>query len=305
MRFQLTRRASLAAAAALAFTPLIGCATADTTADPTSTTANRAAADSAFEQELQQLESEYDARLGVYAIDTGTDEVVEYRADERFAYCSTHKAFSAAEVLRQTPLDELDEIVTYTEDDLVTYSPITEKHVDTGMPLRDIAAAAVSYSDNTAANLLFHELGGPSGLGDALKEIGDETTHVDRLETELNEATPGDIRDTSTPEALATTLSKYTLGDVLPEDKRDILNDMLKGNTTGDNLIRAGVPDDWTIGDRTGAGAYGTRNAIAVAWRPDGDPIVFAIMTSRDDKDAEYEDALVAEATKVAVDALT
>ncbi|ASU85137.1 class A beta-lactamase [Nocardiopsis gilva YIM 90087] len=305
MPIQLTRRAALAAVAALSFAPLFGCAAGGTSPGSTSASAAQTAADASFEQEFKQLEKEFDARLGVYAIDTGTDEAVSYRADERFAYASTHKAFSAGAVLQQTPLEELDDIVTYAEDDLVSHSPITEKHVDTGMPLRDVVDAAIRYSDNTAANLLFRELGGPKGLGEALKEMGDETTHVDRVETELNEAAPGDIRDTSTPEAMATTLRKFTLGDTLPADKREILTDMLKGNTTGDNLIRAGVPDDWTIGDRTGGGGYGTRNAIAVAWRPNGDPVVFAIMSSRDDKDAEWNDKLVAEATEIAVDALT
>ncbi|MBB6170519.1 beta-lactamase class A [Nocardiopsis mwathae] len=305
MRFHLTRRASIAAVAALAFTPLTGCATADTTATPASTTANRAAADSASEQEFQRLENEFDARLGVYAIDTGTDQAVAYRADERFAYCSTHKAFSVGALLRQKSIEDLEEVVTYTEDDLIGYTPITEKHLDTGMTWREISEAAVQYSDNTAANLLFRGLGGPSGLEDALREIGDDTIRMERIEPDLSEAEPGDIRDTSTPEAMADTLRKFTLGDALPEEKSEILNDMLRGNTTGDTTIRAGVPDDWTIGDRTGTGGYGTRNTIAVAWRPDGDPIVFAIMSSRDKKNAERDDALIAEATRVAVKALS
>ncbi|QBI55508.1 class A beta-lactamase [Streptomonospora litoralis] len=307
-----------AAAAALAMAPLASCAAAEESAAPAAsgssapgTPPGAAAAPGQkpvppgeYRPELLRLEREFDADLGVYALDTGSGEVVSFGADERFAYASTHKAFSAGAVLEQTPMEGLDRRITYTEEDLLDYAPITEKHVDEGMELRAVIDAAVRYSDNTAANLLFEELGGPAGLQAALKEIGDDTTHVDRTEPELNEAAPGDIRDTSTPEAMAATLRKYALGDVLPEEKREILVDMLRRNTTGDDLIRAGVPEGWTVGDKSGAAAYGTRNDIAVLWPPEGDPIVMAVMSERDAEDAEYDDALIAEAAEAAVGAL-
>ncbi|MFC3997581.1 class A beta-lactamase [Nocardiopsis sediminis] len=295
MHVPFTRRAGIAAVAALTLAPLAACSAAQT-ATPASqeTTASPDA-------EFERLEEEFDARLGVYAVDTGSEEDVAYNADERFAYASTFKALAAGAVLEQNSLEEMEEVVTYTEEDLVDYSPITEEHVDTGMTLMELCDAAVRYSDNTAANLLFEELGGPAGLGAALAGIGDEVTHVDRIEPELNEATPGDIRDTSSPRAMATSLGAYTLGDVLPEDKSAILVDLLKRNTTGDALIRAGVPEGWVVGDKTGAGHYGGRNDIAVIWPPEGDPILMAVMTSRNEQDAEYQDALVAEAAAVAV----
>ncbi|TDQ55414.1 class A beta-lactamase [Actinorugispora endophytica] len=303
MPIQLTPRVKFAALAAAALIPLTGCAAADD-APALEAAAGTAESPAPYEEEFERLEGEFDARLGVYAVDTGTDEAVAFNADERFAYASTHKAFSVAAVLRQNSVEELDEVVTYTEDDLVDHSPVTERHVDTGMTLREIGDAAVRYSDNTAANLLFEELGGPEGLDAALEEVGDDVTQVDRIETELNEAVPGDPRDTSTPRAMATTLREYALGDALPAGKRVILTDMLQGNTTGDALIRAGVPDGWEVGDKTGAGGYGTRNDIAVLWPPHGDPVVLAVMSSRDAEDAEHDDALIAEAAEVVVDAL-
>ncbi|MFC8684390.1 BBI family class A beta-lactamase [Brevibacillus porteri] len=260
---------------------------------------------SAMDQKFAALETKFDARLGVYAIDTETDVVVAYREDERFAFASTYKALAAAAVLHQKPLEELDKVITYTKDDLVTYSPITEKHVATGMTLREVADAAVRYSDNTAGNLLFKELGGPKGFESALRQIGDSVTTSERYETELNEATPEDMRDTSTPKALATSLRAYTVGDVLSSDKQTILIEWLQGNTTGDKLIRAGVPKDWKVGDKTGAASYGTRNDIGIIWPPNKKPIVIAVLSSSDKQDATYDDALIAEATKVAVDALT
>ncbi len=260
---------------------------------------------SAMDQKFAALENKFDVRLGVYAIDTETDVVVAYREDERFAFASTYKALAAGAVLHQKPLEELDKVITYTKDDLVTYSPITEKHVATGMTLREVADAAVRYSDNTAGNLLFKELGGPKGFESALRQIGDSVTTSERYEPELNEAKPEDIRDTSTPKALATSLRAYTVGDVMSSDKQTILIEWLKGNTTGDKLIRAGVPKDWKVGDKTGAASYGTRNDIGIIWPPNKKPIVIAVLSSRDKQDATYDDALIAEATKVAVEALT
>jgi beta-lactamase class A len=127
---------------------------------------------------------------------------------------------------------------------------------------------------------------------------------VVRTEPGLSEAVPGDDRDTSTPRAMATSLEAFTLGDALPEDKREIITDMMIGNTTGDALIRAGVPDDWEVGDKTGLGGYGTRNDIAVLWPPEGDPIVLAVMSTREVQGAEPDDALIARAAEVVVRSL-
>ncbi|WP_243633201.1 class A beta-lactamase [Paenibacillus xerothermodurans] len=257
------------------------------------------------EQSFAQLEQQFAAHLGVFAIDTGTGRTVAYQADKRFAYTSTFKALAAGAVLLNSSTEELDENITYSADDLVTYSPVTEKHVTTGMTLREICDAAVRYSDNTAGNLLLKRLGGPAGFEAALRQIGDTVTQADRYEIDLNEAVPGDDRDTSTARALATSLQAFALSDVLPENERSILTDWLKRNTTGAELIRAGVPQGWTVGDKTGAGGYGTRNDIGIVWPPNGDPIVMAVLSSRDTQDAAYDNALIAHATKVAVNALT
>ncbi|MEK4197980.1 class A beta-lactamase [Cytobacillus sp. FSL K6-0265] len=252
-----------------------------------------------------QLEEKYGAKLGVYAIDTGNEETVAYQEDERFAYASTFKALAGAVLLKENPISILDEKRMYTKEDLVTYSPITEKYVDEGMTVREIAKAAMQYSDNTAGNLLFAELGGPAQLEKALRAIGDDVTEMDRLETELNEATPGDTRDTSTPKALATNLRMLGLTDELSEEKREIFQEWFKGNTTGDTLIKSGVPTDWIVGDKSGAASYGTRNDIAIVWPPNDEPIVIAILSNKQEKEAEYDDQLIGEATKIVIETLT
>jgi beta-lactamase class A len=259
---------------------------------------------SSSDKEFEQLEKDFDARLGVYAIDTGSDKTITYQPDERFAFASTFKALAAGATLQQNSLNELDEIITYTKEDLVAYSPVTENHVGTGMTLRELCEAAVRYSDNTAANILLETLGGPKGFEAVLRQNGDRVTLAERLEPDLNEAIPGDSRDTSTPKALATSLMAFSIGDSLPSEKRLIFTDWLLGNSTGDTLIRAGVPEGWEVGDKSGAGGYGTRNDIAIVWPPNREPIVMAILSSREKKDAKYNDRLIAEATKITLDIL-
>jgi beta-lactamase class A len=266
---------------------------------------NQSEADSKEEKEtgygFKELEKEYDARLGVYALDTGSNQSVSYRADERFIYASTHKALAVGALLKKKSIDDLDKKINFTEKDLVNYNPITEKHVDTGMTLKELSDASIRYSDNTAGNLIFEAIGGPKGLMEVLRGIGDDVTEPDRIEPDLNNVEPGETRDTSTPKALAESLQAFTLGNALPEEKQNLLNDWLKRNTTGDALIRAGVPEGWIVGDKTGAGSYGTRNDIAVIWPPDGFPIILAVLSSREKADAEYDDELIAKATEIAI----
>ncbi|MGR8009517.1 class A beta-lactamase [Streptomyces hypolithicus] len=311
-RTPVRRRVALATLAGIAALPLSGCAATSDTASPArsgptppaSKPSTSAPADTRTEREFGRLERKFDARLGVYALDTGSGRTITHRPDERFAYASTCKALLAGAVLDKNSLRQMDRLVRYGRDDLIANSPIAERHVATGLTLRELCDAAVRYSDNAAANLLFRELGGPRGLQDALRALGDNVTRCDRYEVALSDAVPGDPRDTSTPRALATDLRAYVLGTTLPADKRAVLTDWLKRNTTGDKAIRAGAPDGWTVGDKTGTGGYGTRNDIAIVWPPGAAPIALAVLSRRDTKDAERDDALIARAAEVTFDAI-
>ncbi|MFC8128378.1 class A beta-lactamase [Streptomyces sp. NPDC057302] len=308
------RRTVLGALATLCLVPLVACADGDSSASSSpSTVKTKAAASSktagtteSSARAFKALERKFDARLGVYAVDTGTGREVAHNAGERFAYNSTFKALAAGAVLRKYSLSGLDRKVTYSKDDLVANSPVTEKHVETGMTLGELCDAAVRYSDNTAANLLFDKLGGPKGLDAVLEDLGDDVTRMDRREPDLSSWVPGEKRDTSTPRALAKDLRAFVLGDVLRKGERAQLTKWLRTNTTGDHTIKAGVPKSWVVGDKTGTGTYyGARNDIAVVWRPDGAPIVISILSNRADKDAEPDDKLIAQAASVVVDSLS
>lgn len=300
MTTHLTRRSLLGASALV---PLAGWSA--TVATPAGAVAHGRDRSRGVGRALRALERRHDARLGLHVVDTGTGRTVAHRADERFPYCSTFKALAAAAVLGRHSRAELDVLVPYTAADLVDGSPVTSQHVGTGMTLREICDAAVRFSDNTAGNLLFRDLGGPAGLQRALRRLGDRTTRVDRIETALGTAVPGDPRDTSTPRALAADLRRVVLGRALPADRRAILTDLLVRNTTGDKTVRAGLDPSWTVGDKTGTGlAYGVRNDIAVTWPPGRAPIVIAALSRRSRPDDAPIDALLADATRIAVGAL-
>lgn len=254
---------------------------------------------------LARLEDRRDARLGLAAIDTGTGRTFGYRADERFAMASTVKVPLAATVLHQLSDRELERRLFWSEDDLVPYSPVTEMFVDSGMTVRQLVDAAVTLSDNTATNVLFDLVGGPGAVDARLAELGDTTTSVDRVEPDLNDWVPGEVRDTSTPAALADTVRRLTLGDGLGRSDRRLLDDELGDSVTGAGLVRAGVPDSWLVGDKSGSASYGIRNDVAVVRPPGRAPWVVVVMTAHDSPDAETDDELVAAATRILVDRWT
>jgi len=232
---------------------------------------------------IVDVEQRLNARLGVVLHDLGSGRIWAHKADQRFPMCSTFKALAGAAILARVDRGEEDlaRRVVFQASDLVTYSPITKEHVGgDGMPIGEICAAAITTSDNTAGNLMLKALGGPEGLTRFLRSIGDATSRLDRWETELNEAKPGDPRDTTTPAALTATLQALALGTALTPKSRDVLVGWLVANKTGDAKVRAGVPKDWRVGDKTGAGEYGTNNDTGIIWPPNRRPILFTILTT-------------------------
>ena len=232
------------------------------------------------EQQLADLERRHGGRLGVAILDTGNQRIIGHRGDERFALCSTFKALAAAFVLARVDRKEEDlaRLVVYGKEQLVPYSPTTEKHTgEGGLSIGSLCEAAVTLSDNTAANLLLDSFGGPQGLTQWLRSIGDQVTRLDRREPELNENRAGDPQDTTTPIAMLQTLHTLMLGDVLSGASRDQLTAWLVSNTTGDKKVRAGVPRDWRVGDKTGSGANNASNDVAVLWPTHRAPLIVTV----------------------------
>ena len=247
---------------------------------------------------VKRVEDRLDARVGIAIYDEQTGKNWQYHADDRFPMTSTFKALACAGVLARVDAGEedLDRVIMVRQSDLVTYSPVTEKRVgDPGMKLSEMCEAALSVSDNTAANAVLDSLDGPQGFTRFMRSIGDEVTRLDRRETGLNEAVPGDPRDTTTPNAIAAGLRKLVLGDVLTPASRQRLTDWLIGNKVGDALLRAGVPKDWRVADKTGGGGHGSRSIVAVMWPPHRKPVIAAIYITETDASFDARNAAIAE----------
>lgn len=254
------------------------------------------AADNPVTEAARQAESRLEARVGLAIHDTGSGESWLYKADERFPIASTFKVMACAALLaRQDAGDEnLDRRVGIALADLVTYSPVTEGWVGQEVGLGALCTATMRTSDNTAANKVLEAIGGPEALTAFMRSLGDRTTQLDRWETALNEGTPGDPRDTSSPAAMAASLEKLVLGDALSSSSREELTGWLVGNEVGGPLLRAGIPGDWRIGDRTGAGGHGSRGVVAVIWPPERAPIIAAIYITQTEATMEQRNEAIA-----------
>jgi len=261
--------------------------------------------DAEYNLAFSKLENDYGVKLGIYALDTETNKEIAFHADERFAYCSTFKALIVGAILKQDSLEQLQQVVKYKQEDVLSYAPVTKNNVDKGMTIGELCNAALRFSDNTAGNLLLNHIGGPNGFKSALNQLGDNVTQPASIEPKLNENIPGDIRDTSTPRQLAIDLQAYTTGKILTDDKKKILLDWMMGNTTGNTLIRAGAPANWIVADKSGSGLYGRRNDIAIVMPPNKKPIIIAILSTHDIKEAKYDDKLIAQASKIVFDFFT
>ncbi|MGY4572902.1 class A beta-lactamase [Bradyrhizobium sp. USDA 3256] len=232
-----------------------------------------------LQQEFARIELATSGRLGVAVLDMETGLRASRRGDERFPMCSTFKALASAAVLHRVDRGEssLDQRVQIEAKDILAYAPVTKGRVGSAMTLSELCAAAIKLSDNTAANLLLREIGGPAGFTSFFRTIGDNVSRLDRWEVELNEAVPGDPRDTTSPVAMLKDLQRVLLGDVLSAASRQKLVDWMVANKTGDARLRAGVPRDWRVGDKTGTGERGTYNDIGVFWPPGRKPIVVTV----------------------------
>jgi beta-lactamase class A len=252
----------------------------------------------------QQLEATAQGRLGACILDTATGQVHGHRADERFMMLSSFKLLASALVLARADRgqESIERRITYTKQDLVTYSPVTEKHAGApeGMSLAGLCEATITTSDNTAANLILASYGGPEALTRFARELGDDTTRLDRNEPSLNTGTAAALLDTTTPRAMALTMQKLLLGNALSPASRQRLQQWLVGNTTGDKRLRAGLPTGWRVGDKTGTNRTDA-NDIGIAWPANGRaPLIITAYLAESGADSATKDATLAGVARIA-----
>jgi beta-lactamase class A len=263
---------------------------------------------SQFAGDLDKIEVESAGRLGVAVLDTLSGERTGRRVDERFPMCSTFKLLATAAILARVDAqrERLDRRINFAASEVVVNSPVTkDRHGGTGMSLAEVCEAAMTVSDNTAGNLLLASLGGPAGLTAYARSLGDTVTRLDRIEPELNEAVPGDRRDTTTPGAMLANLHALALGNALSAKSRDQLVQWLVGNKTGDTRLRAGFPAGWRVGDKTGAGEHGTTNDVGLIWPPDRAPVIVAVYLTGTSATGERRNATLAAVGRAVTSALS
>lgn len=225
-----------------------------------------------------QLEGTNGGRLGVAVLDTASGERSNYRADERFPMCSTFKFLLVSAVLQRGDgrREALDRAVSIPPKPLLFNSPLTEPNAGGTMTIAALCHAALTRSDNTAANLLLETIGGPAGITNFSRSLGDTVTRLDRWETSLNESLAGDLRDTTSPGAMTGDLKSVLLGNVLSRPSRDQLTLWMAASLTGLERLRAKLPAGWRAADKTGTNGEHTSNDIAVLWPSGKPPIIVA-----------------------------
>ena len=243
-----------------------------------------------------KLEQDHGARIGVAVIDADGRESWSHRGDERFPLTSTFKPLACAAVLARVDSgrEELGRRLIFSADDLVTYSPVTEERVESGISLAEACEAAITLSDNTAGNLLLSAIGGPGELTAYLRSLGDDRSRLDRVEPDLNEALAGDPRDTTTPRAIVATFRALLLGDALSAESRGRLENWMVNDKVADALFRANLPRGWEIGDKTGAGGYGSRAIVALIRPPDRLPVLAAVYVTGTTASFSERNAMIA-----------
>lgn len=243
------------------------------------------------------IERQAAGRLGIAVLDTGTGRIEGHRLDERFPMCSTFKWLAAALVLRRVDLgqESLQRRIRFGREALIRHSPVAETRVDDGMTLAELCEATITVSDNAAANLILATFGGPQAVTRFARTLGDTMTRLDRTEPALNEARPGDPRDTTTPRAMATALRAAVVGDALSAPGRAQLVQWLVATRTGSERLRKHLPVDWQAGDKTGTGSRGTTNDVAVFWPARGAPIVVTAYLTETEASPERRNAALAE----------
>jgi len=303
-----------------------------------------------LERDVVAAETRSGGRLGVAVVEPTSGQRWVHHAGQRFPLQSTFKAPLAAAVLARvdTGALSLDTKIQVRRDELsVCWSPLAEEFTGdaSSFSVLDLLTESVATSDNTAADVLMHQIGGPESVNTLLTRSGVTGMHVDRYERDLQiqfhglaayepemstctgmdaavarlpkdehvrafEAYLRDPRDTTTPEAAADFLLKLDRGEILSPASTRVLLDILHATKTGPRRLRAGLPPDARLAHKTGTsadteGRNGATNDIGIVTLPDGRKLVIVALLTGSSAPEEAREAALADVARAAVGALT
>ncbi|WP_286235148.1 class A beta-lactamase [Thalassotalea sediminis] len=245
---------------------------------------------------IKTQEQRLKANIGVAVYDIDKDKLWHYNGDTRFPFMSTFKVLACAKLLADVNngVQSLDTKTVITKDSLIYWSPITKHMIGEKMSLKQACSATMTMSDNTAANIILDGINGPAALTAFLRSIGDDVSRLDRIEPELNNVDKGELRDTTTPKAMAMLLHKILFGDVLTPSSKALLKQWMINNKVTGALLRSVLPQHWSIADRSGSGAYGSRAIAAVVWSETRTPLIITIYLTQTEATLKEQNKAIA-----------
>jgi beta-lactamase class A len=261
----------------------------------------------ALSSRLADVEKSVGGRLGVAILDARSNQRAGHREAERFAMCSTFKMLLAATILHRVDTDResLGNMLPIPKTGLIPNSPVTSRYAGHSLLISDLCRAALTRSDNTAANILLARLGGPSAVTAFARSLGDTVTRLDRIEPELNDTHPGELRDTTSPAAMVGNLQLLLRGRALKPTSRQQLTDWMLANTTGTDRLLAGLPKSWLAADKTGSNGQDTTNDIGALWPPSHPPVLVAAYLTGCPGPESHRNAALAQIGKLIAEAIS
>ncbi|WP_166806019.1 class A beta-lactamase [Cryobacterium sp. TMT1-3] len=259
-----------------------------------------------FGRSVRQLESTSGVMIAVSAKNVRSGRQINHRATEPVPMCSLFKVLAVANLLRLRGYEDQywNTPISFTAADLVVNSPVATASTSMSMTPNQMADAALRFSDNTAGNLLLRELGGPATITEFAQALGAKRTRLERIEPELNEGLPGDVRDTTTAEDMVAIMKALLIDGDAGQLARSRLQDLMLRNTTSGKRARAGLSEPFELADKTGAGDYGIVNDAGVLWQGQRQTIAMCILTRTEIASAPNSNDVIADATRLIVSEL-
>ena len=218
---------------------------------------------STLEQQLSSMVASKSADVGIAALDLNTGETVSIKGNTPFPMASTVKVAIAALYLAQVDNGRrsLDDTIN-------------------GQPVRSLMRRMLVFSDNTAADILFKDVGGPRAVHDWLSDNGVQGVHVDRTIAQLLSAKRDlwDRRDSATPVAMVDLLRRIYKGDLIKPESRNYLLGLMAQCETGKNRMKSMLPYGTLVEHKTGT-LTGLADDVGFITLPDGRRVVVAIYT--------------------------